>query len=172
MREFHELVKAHQGRIYSLALRIVADTGMAEEIAQDAFLQLHNNLDGLESEAHVLAWLRRTTVHRATDALRRRTKRVEYAAEPFEDERNVSGSNHPRRSFHALANRVEQLVATLPETQRVVVVLRYQEDLSPEEIASALGMPLATVKSHLQRGLQLLRTKSERTLKEFSRVRN
>jgi RNA polymerase sigma-70 factor (ECF subfamily) len=171
VREFHELVKAHQGRIYSLAFRIVADSGMAEEIAQDAFLQLHGSLDRIESEEHALAWLRRTRVHRATDALRRRAKRVEFMAEEFEDGRDVSGLNDVSRGFNALANRVEQLVATLPEMQRVIVLLRYQEDLLPEEIATALGLPVATVKSHLQRGLQLLRTKSERTLKEFSRVR-
>jgi RNA polymerase sigma-70 factor, ECF subfamily len=172
VREFHELVRAHQGRIYSLAFRIVADTGMAEEIAQDAFLQLHGSLDRIESEKHALAWLRRATVHRATDALRRRAKRVEYAAEQFDDGRDVGGVVGGGSGFNALANRVEQLVATLPEMQRVVVLLRYQEDLLPEEIASALSMPVTTVKSHLQRGLQLLRAKSERTLKEFSRVRS
>ena len=176
MREFHELVKAHQGRVYSLAFRIVGDSGMAEEIAQDAFLQLHGSIDRIESEEHALAWLRRATVHRATDALRRRVKRVEYAAEPFEEEREVVGGacgslSGGGRGVDALASRVEQLVATLPEVQRVVVLLRYQEDLLPDEVAIALAMPVATVKSHLQRGLQLLRTKSERTLKEFSRVR-
>jgi len=49
------------------------------------------------------------------------------------------------------------------------VLLRYQEDLEPQQIAETLGMPLATVRSHLQRGLKLLREKAERTLKEYTR---
>jgi RNA polymerase sigma-70 factor (ECF subfamily) len=66
-------------------------------------------------------------------------------------------------------NRVEQLLLTLPPGQRAVMLLRYQEDLEPEDIAIEMGMPLATVRSHLQRAVQLLRTKAERTLKDYSR---
>jgi RNA polymerase sigma-70 factor, ECF subfamily len=77
--------------------------------------------------------------------------------------RNSAERNSP------LGARLEQLVATLPEPQRAALVLRYQEDLTPEEIASTLDTPLATVKSNLQRGLKLLRAKAESHLKEFIR---
>ena len=68
-----------------------------------------------------------------------------------------------------LGMRIEELLATLPESQRAALVLRYQEDLTPEEIAVTLKSPVATVKSHLQRGLKLLRIRAERTLKEYVR---
>jgi RNA polymerase sigma-70 factor (ECF subfamily) len=68
-----------------------------------------------------------------------------------------------------LVARLEQLLATLPEPQRAALLLRYQEDLTPEEIAATLEAPLATVKSHLQRGLKLLRAKAHTHLKEFVR---
>ena len=61
------------------------------------------------------------------------------------------------------------MLTTLPEPQRAALVLRYQEDLSPEEIAATLESPLATVKSNLQRGLKLLRAKAETTLKDYVR---
>ena len=63
----------------------------------------------------------------------------------------------------------ERLLATLPEAQRAALVLRYQEDLTPEEIAATLDAPLATVKSQLQRGLKLLRAKAAIHLKEYVR---
>jgi RNA polymerase sigma-70 factor (ECF subfamily) len=66
-------------------------------------------------------------------------------------------------------NRIEQLLLTLPPAQRSVLLLRYQEDLEPEDIAIEMQMPLATVRSHLQRGVKLLREKAQRTLKEYSR---
>jgi RNA polymerase sigma-70 factor (ECF subfamily) len=68
-----------------------------------------------------------------------------------------------------LGSRLEALLTTLPEAQRAAILLRYQEELTPEEIAAALDSPLATVKSHLQRGLKLLRAKAESHLKEFVR---
>jgi RNA polymerase sigma-70 factor (ECF subfamily) len=68
-----------------------------------------------------------------------------------------------------LGARLEELLITLPEPQRAALVLRYQEDLTPEEIAVTLGAPLATVKSNLQRGLKLLRIKAATHLKEYVR---
>jgi RNA polymerase sigma-70 factor (ECF subfamily) len=61
-----------------------------------------------------------------------------------------------------LSERLRRLVASLPEKPRAVMVLRYQEDLDPEEIAATLGMPVRTVKSHLQRSLVMLREKAGR----------
>jgi RNA polymerase sigma-70 factor (ECF subfamily) len=60
-------------------------------------------------------------------------------------------------------------MAALPEAQRAALVLRYQEDLTPEEIALTLKSPLGTVKSQLQRGLKLLRARAGQTLKEYVR---
>ena len=63
-----------------------------------------------------------------------------------------------------LARRLRQLVASLPPKQRMVVVLRYQEDLEPEEISELLRVPVGTVKSQLQRSLAILREKVARTM--------
>jgi RNA polymerase sigma-70 factor, ECF subfamily len=170
--EFRELVEAHQSRVYSIAYRILGDTGVAEEVAQDVFLELHRNLSRLDSAQHVLAWLRRVAVHRATDALRRRASRAEYAALEFREEASwLAAANPCSPGESALSTRVEQLVATLPPAQRSVLLLRYQEDLLPDEIAATLSMPVATVKSYLQRALQLLRAKAQSTLKEYTRDR-
>ncbi len=75
-QHFRSLVETHQRMVFSLALRVTGEHGTAEEVAQDAFLELHRTLSGpapkLESADHIRFWLRRVTVHRATDALRRR----------------------------------------------------------------------------------------------------
>jgi RNA polymerase sigma-70 factor (ECF subfamily) len=65
-----------------------------------------------------------------------------------------------------LSEALRKVVSTLPEKPRMVVILRYQEDLDPTEIAKVLGMPLNTVKSHLRRSLSLLREKLSRKLGE------
>jgi len=167
---FRDIVERHQSRVYSIAYRILGDCGTAEEVAQDVFLALYRNLDQLQSQEHLLAWLRRVTVHRATDAYRRRASRVEFAADEFSEEHmrlDGTGSAVSQSAFEAgMAPNIEQMVASLPPVQRAVLLLRYQEDLLPKEISELLSMPLGTVKSHLQRALKLLRTKASRQRKE------
>lgn len=165
-QQFRAVVERHQARVFSIAFRILGESGVAEEVAQDVFLELHRTLARLGSEEHVTAWLRRVTCCRATDALRRRAARRDAGAEEFRD---GMGAGMAKREFTPLMNRVEGLLLTLPPAQRTVLLLRYQEDLEPEDIAVELEMPLATVRSHLQRGLKLLRAKAQRTLKEYSR---
>ena len=169
--EFRRLVETHQRMVFSLALRVTGEYGTAEEVAQDAFLELYRAVERLESEDHVRFWLRRVTVNRATDALRRRAVRPEAAAEEFMEEHHVAdGVDGDGAAMNAaVVARLEELLQGLPEAMRVAIVLRYQEEMSPDEIAKLLGQPVATVKSHLQRGLQLLRRKAAVTMKEYVR---
>jgi RNA polymerase sigma-70 factor (ECF subfamily) len=151
----------HQSMVFSIALRILGDRFLAEETAQDVFLELHAKLDELESADHVIHWLRRVTVHRSIDRIRQRDRRPEDVMDPAE---------LPELAMDAtpgdplLSRQLRQLVGSLPVTQRAVIALRYQEDMSVEEIGEALSMPVATVKSHLRRTLQLLREKMTRVL--------
>jgi RNA polymerase sigma-70 factor (ECF subfamily) len=168
--EFRRLVETHQRMVFSLALRVTGEYGAAEEVAQDAFLELFRTGDALESEDHVRFWLRRVTVHRATDALRRKAVRPEAAAEEWMEETHSGAVGEDGVAVSAaVVARLEELLKGLPEAMRVAVVLRYQEEMSPDEIASLLGQPVATVKSNLQRGLQLLRRKAAVTMKEYVR---
>ncbi len=171
--EFRRLVETHQRMVFSLALRVTGEYGTAEEVAQDAFLELFRAAERLESEDHVRFWLRRVTVHRATDALRRRSRQPEATGDEWMEEQHADGDGAGGLSAGILSAgveaRLEELLRALPESMRVAVVLRYQEDMLPEEIAALLGQPVATVKSHLQRGLQLLRRKAVVTMKEYVR---
>jgi RNA polymerase sigma-70 factor (ECF subfamily) len=163
--EFEKLVDEHQSMVFSLALRMTGDRGLAEEIAQDVFMELDRNLGKMQSADHVRFWLRRVTMNRSADALRRRRVRGIDLWVEMEDVHGVPAEDRTS----PLSARLEQLLATLPEPQRAALVLRYQEDLTPEEIAATLQTPLATVKSHLQRGLKLLRAKAQSHLKEYMR---
>lgn len=158
--EFAEVVRREQSMVFSIALHFLRDRQAAEEIAQDVFLHLHRTLDTLRSPEHVTHWLRRVTTHRCIDYSRRR-KRPQVSLEDVPELRSESRHRDPM-----LARRLRQLIASLPEKARMVVVLRYQEDLTPLEIADTLGMPVATVKSHLQRSLALLREKVTRAIGE------
>lgn len=164
--EFRKLIETHQRMVFSIALRVTGDYATAEEVAQDVFLALHRSGDRLASEDHVRYWLRRVATHRAIDALRRQALRPEAAAEEWVEEQHVDDATV---STVALQARLEELLRTLPEPMRAVVVLRYQEEMPPEEIARLLGRSVASVKSHLHHGLKLLRRKAAITMKEYVR---
>lgn len=149
---FQELIRAHQDSVYSLALRMLKVPEDAEELAQDVFVSAHRHIGKITSAAHLLFWLRRTVCHRAIDRLRRRP----LPAVPLESAGEVA---LPDTATDPLLERhLRDLVQRLPAAARAVVLLRYQEDLDPSEIASTLGIPLNTVKSHLKRSLASLRT--------------
>jgi RNA polymerase sigma-70 factor (ECF subfamily) len=161
-RPFADQLREHQSMVFSIALHCLLDRSAAEEIAQDVFLELYRRIGSLESDAHVLFWLRRVTSNRCIDHARRRKLRpmvgLESAPEPVE-----KGSN----TDPLLKRRIWALVASLPEAQRVVTVLRYQEEMMPEEIAKTLDLPVRTVKSQLNRSLTLLREKWSRSIGEL-----
>ena len=152
--------------VFSVSLRLVGDRGLAEEVAQDVFLELHRWLPRLESPDHVRHWLRRVATHRSTDALRRRGVRPEGQSEAWDDSYDRS---RDAADAGPMGVAMERMLLSLPVAQRTVLVLRYGEDLTPEEIARTTGDPVATVKSHLQRGLKLLRRKGSVALREYVR---
>jgi RNA polymerase sigma-70 factor (ECF subfamily) len=149
---FATLVRRHQNMVFSIALHMLRGRPAAEDLAQDVFLELYRSLDRLESDAHVVSWLRRVASHRCIDEIRRRNHRPEFGTDMLPE---TGHAPQPREVF--AADRLQALVAGLPARARMVVVLRYQEEMEPTEIADTLGMPVNTVKSHLRRSITALR---------------
>jgi RNA polymerase sigma-70 factor (ECF subfamily) len=155
--DFDELLREHRSMVFSVAYHFLHDRDQAEEIAQEVFLGLHRNLSGMQSAAHAGFWLRKVAVQRSIDAARRRMRRPQVALEDV-----AEPSTRPSPGDPLLGGLLRKLIATLPESPRMAMVLRYQEDLDPAEIAEVMGIPLGTVKSHIQRSLALLREKLAR----------
>jgi RNA polymerase sigma-70 factor (ECF subfamily) len=150
---FARLVRSHQARIFSVALRLTGSREDAEELAQDAFVQLHAALAQVASPSHLLHWLLRTVSHRSIDRLRARERaprlvQIDSGHEPA----GADAAGDPLWENHLRA-----LLLQLPPAPRAVITLRFQEDLEPTEIAEVLDMPVNTVKSHLRRSLEWLR---------------
>ena len=149
------LVQAHQRSVYSLALRMLGTRDLAEDLTQEVFMQMNGNLRTIESNRHLGFWLRQVTTHRAIDQLRRRA-RVQMSS--LDEELQLFSAEDD--SDPLLQRHLQALLAELSPPARAVLLLRYQEDLDPMEIARTLDMPLNTVKSHLKRSLESMREKT------------
>ena len=149
---FRDLIRTHQDAIYTLALRLLGVREDAEELAQDVFVALHRHLTAMTSPAHLRFWLRRTVCHRAIDRLRRRPPQAIVPLEAAGELSAAEPDGDPMLQRFLLG-----LIAQLAPMPRAVLLLRFQEDLDPAEIAEVLDVPVNTVKSHLKRSLAKLR---------------
>jgi RNA polymerase sigma factor (sigma-70 family) len=157
--DFEPLVRQFQAMLYRIAFNFFLSSQIAEEIVQDVFLQCFENLGNIEAPQHLKSGLRRAVTHRCIDVLRCRTAQTELQLDELPDVADAVAEPDP-----LLSERLRRLVASLPEKQRVIVILRYSEDLDANEIAGILGMPASTVRSYLQRALTMLREKAPRAL--------
>ncbi len=154
---FRELLRSHRARVFSIALRFTGRRADAEELAQDVFLQLHGALDQIGSDAHLKHWLLRTVSHRCIDRLRSEQRRPRLV--PIESLTEDQEAAAPEGQPDPLADaQLRRLLRELAPDARAVVLLKFQEDLDPTDIATVLAMSVNTVKSHLRRSLDWLRT--------------
>ena len=160
---FADIVRDHQGMVYSLAWHFLHDHALAEELSQEVFLELHRHLADIQSPEHLVFWLRKVATRRCIDQTRRRAFWPKFGLDEVAEPVAKSKPSDP-----FLSRTLTKLVASLPEKARAVVILRFQEDLDPSDIARVLEMPVGTVKSHLQRSLDMLRDKLARTVGEIA----
>lgn len=154
---FGGMVRATQSMVFGIAWNSVRDTAVAEELAQEVYLELHQKLGTIESWAHLIYWLRRVASHRCIDSSRRRKSRPTVELDSVMEPAVEAGGEDP-----LLTGLLRKLTASLPERSRAVMILRFQEDMELNEIARTLEIPLNTVKSQLHRSLAMLRDKLER----------
>ncbi|HEY2497742.1 MAG TPA: RNA polymerase sigma factor [Candidatus Angelobacter sp.] len=158
---FAELVRQHQSMVFSIAYHFLQDRSLAEDLAQEVFLELYQSIARIESPVHLMYWLRRVTANRCIDQGRKKQRRREMALEEAPEPTAHSVVTDPM-----LLERLQQSLAGLPEKQRLVVIMRFQEGLGPAEIAEVLEMPVNTVKSTLHRSLADLRKGLTRKIRE------
>ena len=151
-------VSRYQSRVYGLALRVVSDPGMAEEVAQDALVRAWRHAGSYDPRRGPVApWLLRITRNLAIDAVRRRR---DHPVEPDVLVELVAGSPEPR---HERVEDLRSVLRALPADQARPVVLATYFGLTAQEIADREGIPLGTAKTRIRRGLTRLRRNSGRS---------
>ena len=165
---FREIVRRHREKVYRLALRLTRDDARAQDVVQDAFLQVFRKIAQFQEQSAFSTWLYRITVNAALMRMRSERRHHEAPleeaspryteageiADPIDD---WSESVDDQASNAELAAYAAKAVDKLPETYRSVFILRELEDLSTEEVAQILDLTLPTVKTRLHRARLALR---------------
>ena len=148
------LYDRYSALVYSVALRVLADTGTAEDVLQEVFMQLWRNPSLFDSSRGNLgAWLAVISRNRAIDNLRRRKPETDIADIVVSVEPDMAGD--AERAV-AMA-KVRGALDVMPTVQRAALEMAYFEGLTHKEIAAKTGEPLGTIKTRIRSGLVALR---------------
>ena len=153
---FSELVTRYQTSVFNVCYRILHERGEAEDLAQETFIRAYNRLGQFDLEREFGPWVRRVTANLCLNHLE-----SQKITAPLDEDRDADESIRPEKQVEA-RERSEQIrvaLASLPPNYRVVVELRHYQELSYDEIAAELKIPLSDVKSHLFRARKLLAEK-------------
>jgi RNA polymerase sigma-70 factor (ECF subfamily) len=166
--DFERIVERHQEMVFRTLARLTGEREGLEDLAQEAFLRLFRGLPHFRGEAQLSTFLYRIIVNVVNDEFRDR-KKVRLTSS-IDDER-ARGLAHSGASPAVLAERaqmqqaVEEALQQMTAADRIILTLHYQEGRSYEEIAAILDSPMGTVKTHLYRARERLKTK----MKEWAR---
>jgi len=154
-KAFDELARVYRGRVYGICLRYTGHREDAEDLTQEVLLKAYRGLSSFRREARFSTWLYRIAANTCSNWLASRARRPE-ASLP-EDVLDPSPSPVERLGRRESDEGVRRAVASLPDRQRLTLVLRVYEELSLREVAEVLGCPVGTVKANYFFALKNLR---------------
>ena len=157
---FAALVDEHQRYVYNLALRVVKDENEALDLAQETFVRAWTALPNFKGQSQFRTWLYRIVTNLCYNRLPNLRRSLNDLGDDVMEEIPEPGFNNPAREFESneTRNNLHQAIDKLDENYRLLITLRYQDELSYEEIASTLNLPLGTVKTGIFRAKAQLRT--------------
>jgi RNA polymerase sigma-70 factor (ECF subfamily) len=167
MAAFTELVEKYKQPVVNLAYRTLRDATEAEDVAQNVFVQVHKSSARYQSTAKFSTWLFTIARNLCLNEIRRRSRHPAEsldATHPDQDDQPLQ-QVADQKNFAApesllqaeLAQKVDQALADLPESQRSAILLCREEELSYEEISEVLGCSVSATKSLIHRGRETLK---------------
>lgn len=160
---FEELYKAHAGKLFSLAARMLGNPADAEDLLQEIFLSAHRKLDGFRGESALGTWLYRLATNHCLDFLRSRASRSRQLTDTLEDDPGGYEPGQPGLAEQTVSKMdLERAMLRLPEGCRAAFVLHDVQGLEHREVAEALGIAEGTSKSQVHKARLRLRALLQR----------
>ena len=158
---FEQLMRAHEGRMYAVSLRMCGNREDALDCTQEAMLRIYRAIKTFKGQSSFATWVYRITMNTCLDELRRRKVRVSSSLDALLDTGFSPTDEDDTPERHAMASEqrrgLEQAIAALPEDMRSAIVLRDVQGFTYEEIATILSANVGTIKSRISRGREKLR---------------
>lgn len=168
-RAFAEIVELYKDKIFHLGYRMLSNRHEAEDVVQETFLRVYKNLDRYDQKQKFSTWIYRIGTNLCIDRLRKRKPSYSLDAELNDQDGTdgyalLPGDERTPESEYLLSETqklIHQAIDSLPDKYKTVMVLRYLQELSLQEISEVMDMPVTTIKTRVHRGREFLRKKLE-----------
>lgn len=156
---FAALVERHQRYVYNLALRVVKDENEALDLTQETFVRAWTALPNFRGQSQFRTWLYRIVTNLCYNRLPNLRRSLNDLGDDVMEDIPATNSDAPAQEFESKETRrhLHQAIDSLDANYKILITLRYQHELSYEEIASTLNLPLGTVKTGIFRAKEQLR---------------
>jgi RNA polymerase sigma-70 factor (ECF subfamily) len=155
---FEELYRAHAGRLFSVACRMLGNTADAEDLLQEIFLTAHRKLDSFRGESSLGTWLYRLATNQCLDYLRSRAARAGQVTDALDDDPTLADAGSRGLADQTVTRMdLERAIARLPEGCRAAFLWHDVEGLEHREVAEVLGIAEGTSKSQVHKARLRLR---------------
>jgi RNA polymerase sigma-70 factor (ECF subfamily) len=153
---YGELVTRHQVAVFNVCYRILHERGEAEDLAQEAFIRAYDRIHTFDVDREFSPWIRRVAANLCLNHLESQKVTTE-----LDDERDADQAQRPESvvETNERSGQIREALASLPANYRLVIELRHFQEMSYDEIAGQLNIPLSDVKSHLFRARKILAEK-------------
>jgi RNA polymerase sigma-70 factor (ECF subfamily) len=165
-KAFGELIDKYKAILLGISYHIVNDFEQAEDLVQEVFIKAYANIESLNAPGAFGSWIRKIAANASIDWLRKH-KNERYLNKSENNWKNLKLVSDSGDEFTPEAKIfIKEKINLLPEDQKAVIVMKYVEDLSYEEIAQYLDIPAGTVKSRLYRAKETLSKEMKKALRE------
>ena len=164
---YAHIINKYKTPLYGTILRMTRNPHDAQDLVQEAFIKVYQQLEKYNGTGSFSSWLYRVAINHCMDGFRK--KRYQQSEI---DEEMVVNPNHPEVIFlkKEKNRQLERLIATLPEDERLIILLRYMNELSYDEISEMVDIPLSTVRNKLHRAKKKMRKTVKREGGDFHDV--
>ena len=170
---FEELYHRYQPYVYNIVQGIVQNADDARDVTQDVFLHVYDALPGFRGGSAFSTWLYRVAVNAAISYVRRERRHPQVPLDSLREFRADTDAEPEQQAARMETQQaVQQLLARLPEQHRAVLVLRYFQELSMDEIAQVLNCSVAAAKVRLHRARNAFRSLYEKKMPQEDSTRS
>lgn len=153
---YGHIIARYKNPLYATILRMTKEPQLAQDLVQEAFIKVYEQLGRYEASGSFQSWLYRVAINHCLDELRK--KRYQIKQEPIQETQSIEQA-HPEVIYlkKERQRQLEELLSRLPEQERMIVLLRYNNELSYEEISHLLKISLGDVRNKLHRAKKKMR---------------
>lgn len=164
---FDEVIDRYQKKLFGYVIRILKDEDQAEDVVQETFIAAYRNINGFDTKRKFSSWIYRIAHNKAINEIRKNRKNVSLEDAPEIADNEGKEKIEAELDKGQVRELLERHIDVLPLKYKEIIILRFFEDKSYEEISDILKIPISTAGVRIKRGLERLKTNVDINIEDY-----